>query len=309
MADEYDLVIIGAGPAGMTAGIYGARAGLKTVVLEGQICGGQIAMAPDVENFPGIPKVMGMDLSDKIKEHAETIVEIKEMVEVESVKPGEPFELKTSSGEITAKAIILATGAQHRKLGLENEFKFHGKGVSYCATCDGNFFLGKEVAVVGGGNSALMEAIYLKNIGCNVSVIHRRDQFRAEEAYVEQAKCLGINLIMDSVVLDMDGDEMLGSLKVKNVKDDSVREIPFAGAFISIGVIPNNEIAKMLDVELDDGGFIVVDKTMRTDQKRVLAAGDITGGIQQAIVACGEGAVAALSTYEDLKNPYWCEKK
>jgi thioredoxin reductase (NADPH) len=309
MTEDYDLVVIGAGPGGMTAGIYGARAGLKTIVLEGQICGGQIAEAPDVENFPGMPKIMGMDLSDKIKEHAETMVEIKEMEEVETAEYGEPIKLKVTSGDITAKAVILATGAKHKQLGVENEFKFHGKGISYCATCDGNFFLGKRVAVIGGGNSALMEALYLKNIGCLVSVIHRRDQFRADEVYVEQARCADIEFIMDSVVTDFDGAEMLETVRVKNLKEDIVTDMPFQGAFISVGIIPTNQLAKELGVELDEAGYIITDKEMRTNKRYIYAAGDITGGLKQAIVACGEGAVAAISAYTDVRNPYWCESK
>ena len=307
MSEEYDIVVIGAGPGGMTAGIYGARAGLKTIVLEGHICGGQIAEAPDVENFPGIPKIMGMDLSDRIKEHAETMVEIKEMEEVEKAVYGEPIKLKLTSGEITTKAVILATGAKHRQLGVGNEFKFHGKGISYCATCDGNFFLGKRVAVIGGGNSALMEALYLKNIGCEVALVHRRDQFRADEVYVEQAKCAGIEFIMDSVVTDFGGEEMLQSVRVKNLKDETVEDKQFSGAFIAIGIIPTNQLAKELGIELTEDGYIVTDKEMRTGKRFIYAAGDITGGLKQAIVACGEGAVAAMSAYMDIKNPYWCE--
>ncbi len=305
--DEYDLVIIGAGPGGLTAGIYGARAGLKTIVIESQISGGQISMAPDVENFPGFPKIMGMDLGDKLKEHAQTHVEIKEMVEVQEAVYGSPIRLKTSTGEITTKAVLIATGAEHRKLGLETEFNFHGKGVSYCATCDGNFFRQKRVAVIGGGNSALMEALYLKNIGCDVAVIHRRGEFRGEAAYVEQARCAGIDLILDSVVEEFKGEDTLEFLRVKNLKEDKVENIPFQGAFIAVGVIPKTEIARAMGVELDEEGYIKIDRTGRTNIRFVFAAGDVTGGVKQAIVACGEGSIAALSAYEDIRDPYWCE--
>lgn len=306
MAD-YDLVIVGGGPGGMTAGIYGQRAGLKTLVLESQICGGQIAMAPEVENYPGIPKTMGIDLSDKIKDHAQDIVEIKEMVEVQSAEMGDPITLQTTEGEITTKAVILATGAKHRTLGLETEFKLSGRGISYCGVCDGNFFLGKRVCVIGGGNSSLMDAIYLKNIGCKVTVIHRRDEFRADEVYVEQAKCIGIDFILDSTPIEFNGQEKLESVSLKNLKTNEVDEVPFEGAFICIGVDPNIKLAKDLGVELDEHNYVITDKNQRTNQKLVYACGDVAGGIKQAIVACGEAAVAALIAYEDIRNPYWCE--
>jgi len=304
---DHELIIIGGGPAGLTAGIYGARAGLKTLIIERQICGGQIATAPTIENYTGYDSIMGLDLSQKMREHAKQFVEFKEMTEVSDITYGDPISVKIGEETLTTKALLFATGAKHRTLNLKSEFEFLGKGVSYCATCDGHFFRKKKVVVIGGGNTALMDAIYLKNVGCQVSVIHRRDAFRAEDVYVEQARCIGIDFIMDSVPVEFKGDEFLENLRVKNVKTNEETDISCDGAFVLIGVVPRGRLAKDIGVETDDSGYIIADRQGRTNKRLVYAAGDVTGGVKQAIVACGEGTVAALTAYEDIRSPYWCE--
>ncbi len=301
----FDLAIIGGGPAGFTAGVYAGRAGLNTVILDKQMAGGQVITSPSIENWPGEKDINGADLSMKFREHAEQYVEIKEFSDVTDIKKDGKFTVLTPEGNIVAKAILLSTGAEHRHLGVPGEEKFSGKGVSYCATCDGFFFKGKDVAVLGGGSTALLYAIYLKNIECNVKLIHRRDQFRGEKALQDQVKNLGVDLILDTVVEEFKGDEMLGSVVLKNMKTNEVTEAPMDGAFVAIGEIPQVQLAKILGVDLDDEGFIKVNREMRTSVPGVYAAGDVTGGLKQIVTAAGEGATAATSAFEDLMEPYW----
>ena len=307
MEDEiYDVCIIGAGGAGLTAAIYAVRSGLKTLVLEAKIAGGLATTAAEIENFPSYKKIGGMELMDRIKEHALKYVAIKELEPVEEArKEGDLFWIKTSMAEYRARAIIIATGADHKHLNVPGEKELSGRGVSYCATCDGYFYKGKKVLMVGGGSTALMDAIYLHNIGCEVTIVHRRDQFRAEKAHIDKVNELGIPVIWNSVVKEIKGDDFVKSVVLENVKTHELSEIEVDGVFIAIGQSPTNEVAKMLGVELDDYGFIKVDRSMRTSVPGVYAAGDITDGVRQLIVACGEGAVAATSAFEDISNPYW----
>jgi thioredoxin reductase (NADPH) len=303
--DIYDLAIIGSGPAGFAAGVYAGRSGLKTVILEKQMAGGQVVTSPAIENWPGEKEISGPDLTMKFRDHAESYVEIKEFSEVESVKKEDVFAIKTPEGVIKAKALIIATGAQHRKLGIPGEDELNGRGISYCATCDGFFFKGKEVLVVGGGSTALLYAIYLNNIECKVKLIHRRDEFRGEKALQDRVKAQNIELIFESVVEEFIGEEQLEKVKIRNVKTGEITEMPMDGVFIAIGEIPQNEVAVSLGLELDEEGYIIVDRRMTTSIPGVFAAGDITGGLKQIVVATGEGAIAATSAFEDLMEPYW----
>jgi thioredoxin reductase (NADPH) len=303
--DIYDLAIIGSGPAGFAAGVYAGRSGLKTVILEKQMARGQVVVSPAIENWPGEKEISGPDLTMKFRDHAESYVEIKEFSEVESVKKEDVFAIKTPEGVIKAKALIIATGAQHRKLGIPGEDELNGRGISYCATCDGFFFKGKEVLVVGGGSTALLYAIYLNNIECKVKLIHRRDEFRGEKALQDRVKAQNIELIFESVVEEFIGEEQLEKVKIRNVKTGEITEMPMDGVFIAIGEIPQNEVAVSLGLELDEEGYIIVDRRMTTSIPGVFAAGDITGGLKQIVVATGEGAIAATSAFEDLMEPYW----
>ena len=296
---EFDVAIIGAGPAGLTAAIYSARYGLKTIVFEDPSRISQLAIAPFVENFPGYEGT-GLDLISKMKDQALKFGAEHRLERVEDVRrDGNRFLIRTDSGEYVAKAIIIATGGKHRELGIEGEKEFVGRGVSYCAVCDGFFFKGKKVAVIGGGNAALADAIYLKDLGCDVIVIHRRDRFRADQALQKQLFDKGIKVLWNSVVERIEGSTKVERIVVKNVKTGEVKIIDVEGVFIAIGIQPQTEIASKLGVEMDSYGYIKVDKWQRTNVEGVFAAGDCCDNpLKQAITACGDGAVAANSAYE-----------
>ncbi len=298
---EFDVAIIGAGPAGLTAAIYSARYGLKTVIFEDPSRISQLAIAPFVENFPGYEGT-GLDLISKMKDQALKFGAEHRIERVEDVRrEGKSFLIKTDSGEYIAKAIIIATGGKHRELGVEGEKEFVGRGVSYCAVCDGFFFKGKKVAVIGGGNTALADAIYLKDLGCDVIVIHRRDNFRADQALQKQLFEKGIKVLWNSVVERIEGSTKVERIVVRNIKTGEVKTLEVEGVFIAIGIHPQTEIASKLGVEMDSYGYIKVDKWQRTNVEGVFAAGDCCDNpLKQAITACGDGAVAANSAYEYL---------
>ncbi|MBN1390061.1 MAG: FAD-dependent oxidoreductase [Candidatus Thermoplasmatota archaeon] len=303
----YDLAIVGAGPAGSAAGIYAGRAGLNTIILERQMAGGQVVISPSIENWPGEKEISGPDLSMKFRGHVESYVKIREFSEVELVGHDRLFTISTPEGELVAKALIIATGAEHRKLGVPGEDTLSGRGVSYCATCDGFFFKGKDVLVVGGGSTALLYAIYLHNIGCRVKLVHRRSEFRGEKALQEKVRSLNMDLIMDTLVEEFMGEEQLDGVKLRNLTTGEVLEVHADGAFVAVGEIPRNEIARSLGVKLDREGYIEVDRKMATSVPGVFAAGDVTGGLKQIVVAAGEGAIAATSAFDYLMEPYWTE--
>lgn len=303
---DYELAIVGAGPAGYSAAIYAVRSGIKTVIFDKSMGGGLAAIAPNIENYAGFEAITGMDLMEKMKTHVEKYTEINFNEEVKNIsKKNDEFLIKTNNKEYKVKAVLISTGTEHRRLDAPGEKKLSGKGVSYCATCDGFFFKEKKVAIVGGGNSALIEAIYLKQIGCSeVYVIHRRDQFRAEESYVNEAEEKGVKFVLDSIVEKINGEEKVESLDLKDKDTGEIKNIDIDGVFISIGEIPQNDIAKKLDVNLDEKGYIKIDKQGRTNVKGVYAAGDITGGLRQIITAAAEGAIASLTTTEVLGKKY-----
>lgn len=303
---DYELAIIGAGPAGYSAAIYAVRAGIKTLVLDKGFGGGLASISPNIENYAGFESISGMDLAEKMKKHASKYTKINLNEEVEDiVKKDDGFEIKTNKKKYKLKAIIICTGTEYRKLNTPGERELVGKGVSYCATCDGFFFKDKIVAVVGGGNSALIEAIYLKQIGCReVYVIHRRDQLRAEKAYVNEAIKKGVKIIYNTHVEEIKGKNRVDFLEVHDVKTNTKSKINLDGVFISIGEEPQNKLAKKLGVKLDEKGFIIVDRQMRTNIKGLYAAGDITGGLRQVITAAAEGAIAALSSTEAVGKKY-----
>jgi len=304
---DYELAIIGAGPAGCSAGIYAVRAGIKATIFDTGAGGGLASIAPNIENYAGFQSITGAELTEKMKQHAAQYAEFhfyEQVIDIE--KKDKQFIIMTSEEKTyTAGAILLAMGTEHRRLNVPGADTLIGKGVSYCATCDGFFFKDKKVAVVGGGNSALIEAIYLKQIGCKkVYLIHRRDQLRAEEAYEKDAKDAGVEFILDHVVEEIKGTEKVESLILKNNADQLTKNVNVDGIFISIGVIPQNELAKKLQVELCETGYINVDKQMRTNIKGVYAAGDIRGGLRQIITAAADGAIAALTSTEVLGKQY-----
>lgn len=303
---DYELAIIGAGPAGYSATIYAARAGVKALVLEKGVGGGLAAVSPNIENYPGFDSISGMELVEKMKKHAEKYTKINFNEEVKNIKKtGDIFAIETNRQKYEVKAILICTGADYRKLNAPGEKELQGKGVSYCATCDGFFFKNKKVAVIGGGNTALVEAIYLKQIGCKeVYLIHRRDQLRAEKAYEEEAKEKGVKIIFNARIDTISGKDKVEYLELHDTKTDKKSKLPVDGVFISIGEEPQNAIAKMLDVKLDEKGYVIVDKEGRTNVKGVYAAGDITGGLRQVVTAAAEGAIAALTATEVLGKKY-----
>jgi thioredoxin reductase (NADPH) len=313
---DYDMLIIGAGPAGMAAAIYGSRMGWKVLVLDKEAVGGLAAKTPIIENYPGFSEITGLDFSERLRKQAEKFgAKIQELVEVTDIIIHENLhEIVSTSGNFTAKVVILATGTYHRHLRVPGEEELEGKGISYCATCDGALYKGKKVAVVGGGNSAVTEALYLDqavNIAMgqkNVFMIHRRDRLRAEESLQHQIlNNSTVNMIWDSVVTEVIGSEMGGvkKLTLKNVKTGETSSLRVKALFIAIGIIPNNGLAKKIGVELTELGLIKVDDSQRTNVPRIYACGDITPGQGQISVAVGEGTTAAISAFLDMRGGDW----
>lgn len=302
---DYELAIIGGGPAGFTAGIYATRAGIKTILFDTGVGGGLMALSPEIENYPGFKSISGMELADKMREHAEKYMNLNfgESVERLEISKDE-VKITTSKTSYTVGAVIIATGTEHRKLGIKGEEKLTGRGVSYCATCDGPFFKGKKAIVVGGGNSALIEAIALRQMGIDVTVVHRRDVLRAEDAYKDRALEVGVNILYETHMEEIMGEDKVERVQLHNVRDGSKSEMEVSAVFVSVGEEPKTELAKQIGVELDEKGFIKTDKNMRTNIKRVYAAGDVTGGLRQIVTACAEGSIAALASTEVLGKVY-----
>ena len=303
--EKYDIIIVGAGPGGLTAGIYAGRQGTRNLILDKGFAGGLGREVPEMENYPGFDNISGMELIDKMKSQAIKNCELHENENVlEIIKTDDEymFTVKTDNDSYLSKTVILATGSSHRQLNAKGEEEFKGKGVSYCATCDGFFFQGRDIIMVGGGNSALQEALYLDNLGANVTLVHRRDEFRAQKHLQNQIKEEGINVIYNAVVEEIKGDMLVESVVLKDTKTGVLTDLPINGIFISIGYIPHTELAKQLGVDLDESGHIIIDKEQKTNIDYVYAIGDVCVGLKQWVVACGEGAVAATSAYHDLKN-------
>ena len=303
--EKYDIIIVGAGPGGLTAGIYAGRQGTRNLILDKGFAGGLGREVPEMENYPGFDNISGMELIDKMKSQAIKNCELHENENVlEIIKTDDEymFTVKTDNDSYLSKTIILATGSSHRQLNAKGEEEFKGKGVSYCATCDGFFFQGRDIIMVGGGNSALQEALYLDNLGANVTLVHRRDEFRAQKHLQNQIKEEGINVIYNAVVEEIKGDMLVESVVLKDTKTGVLTDLPINGIFISIGYIPHTELAEQLGVDLDESGHIIIDKEQKTNIDYVYAIGDVCVGLKQWVVACGEGAVAATSAYHDLKN-------
>jgi len=298
------VIIIGGGPAGLTAGLYAARAGLKSLLLERGIFGGQIVNARLVENYPGFPEgISGLELGkfmhrQAIKYGLETLT-----TEVTEIRTGNTYEVSTSEGNIQTKSIIIAAGAEYRKLGVSGEERLAGRGVSYCATCDGFFFRDREVAVVGGGDTAITDALELTQHCSKVYLIHRRDQLRATKAMQEKAFSQPkIELVWNSVVDEIVGDKMLKSLRLQNVKTGQSSDLEVDGIFVAVGIKPNNRVFSKL-VTLDEIGFIVTDELMRTSAPGIFAAGDIRhNSFRQVVTGAGDGAAAAMSAFKYVKE-------
>jgi thioredoxin reductase (NADPH) len=306
MADKsYQLIIIGGGPAGLSAGIYAARSRLDTLLIEKAGLGGNILNAEWVENYPGFPQgISGAELGSLMSQQAEkyNLKTIFAEVERIEVRDGEKL-LKTSEGEYRAKAVIIAGGSEHSKVGVPGEEEFRGRGVSYCAMCDGAFFKDEVIAVVGGGNAALNEALFLTKFASKVIVIHRRDQLRATKILQERALANPkIEYIWDTILEGITGDNQVKELKLRNVKTGEKSNLPVSGVFIAVGLKPNTDYLKGTLV-LDENGFIPVNTRMETEVPGIFAAGDIrAGSIRQVIAAAGDGAIAAIAAERFLSS-------
>lgn len=301
--EQYDIIIIGAGPGGLTAGIYAGRQGTKNLIIDRDLAGGLGREVPEMENYPGFDNISGLELIEKMKSQATKncdLHEIEEVIEITENDTEYRFTVTTNKEKYRSKSIILATGSSHRHLNAKGEEEYKGKGVSYCATCDGFFFVGRDIIMVGGGNSALQEALYLKNLGANVTVVHRRDEFRAQKHLQNQIKEAGIPTILNTTVEEIKGDMLVESVMLKDTQTGELKEHPTNGVFISVGYIPHIDLAKQLGVNLDESGHIIIDKNQRTNVDYVYAVGDVCIGLKQWVVACGEGAVAATSAFHDL---------
>lgn len=301
----WDLIIVGGGPAGLTAAIYSSRAKLKTLLLEKISCGGQIVLTDIVENYPGFPEgITGIELIQKMKQQAEKFGTQIRYEEVKKIEKKENLIIKSDTQIYETFSTIIATGRSFKKLGVNGEEKLIGKGVSYCATCDGAFFKNKEVVVVGGGDTALEEAIFLTKFASKVTVIHRREMFRGTKILQERLmkNSSSVEILFSSQVLEILGEEKVEAVKVKNLKNGEVKEIKCEGVFIAVGHKPNTEFLKNF-IELDEEGYIFVSEDLETSQKGVFACGDvIKKKFRQAINACGEGALASYSALKYIEK-------
>jgi thioredoxin reductase (NADPH) len=301
----YDVIIIGSGPAGFTAGIYTSRAKLKTLIISGSLPGGQLMTTSEVENYPGFPNgIFGPELMMNMRQQAErfaTTVIDDEVLKVDFKK--RPFLISTHSETYEGRAILLCTGASPRKLGIDGEEEFGGRGVSYCATCDGPFFKGEEIAVIGGGDTAIEEATFLTKFGKSVKIIHRRDFLRASKILQEKAfENSKIQFVWNNVVTRITGNKKIESIDVKNLTTGKTQNLSVGGLFVAIGHEPNTSIFKD-QLELDDKGYVVLKENTRTSVEGVFAAGDVHDyRYRQAVTAAGFGCMAALDVEKWLSE-------
>ena len=305
MEKIYDVIIIGGGPAGYTSALYTSRAGFDTLLLEKFSAGGQMTQTSQIDNYPGFEEgIDGFTLGFKMQQGAERFGTVTVQTEVTSVSLTEKIKkIVTADGEFFAKAVIIATGAEHKHLGLDNEESLIGRGVGYCAACDGNFYKGKRVAVVGGGNSAAADALLLSKICESVTLIHRRDTLRPERVYHTPLMTTeNVSFEWNSVVTDIIADARVSAVKVKNVNDGNEKEIEVDGVFISIGRAPETSLFKG-QIDLDSAGYIIADETTKTNVAGVFAVGDVrTKPVRQIVTAVCDGATASHFAEEYLAN-------
>ncbi len=296
----YDIIVVGAGPAGLTSALYALRANKKVLVLEAKAYGGQIINASLLENYPGLPSVSGFDFATNLYNQVKDlggIIKFETVIRIEDDKT-----VITNKDKYQAKAIILATGAENRKLNIDREDILVGRGISYCATCDGNFYKNKTVAVIGGGNTALEDAVYLSNIANKVYVIHRRDTFRGEEHYINELKNKeNVEFILNSNVTKLIGSDRLNAIEVTN-NDGTSKDVNVDGLFIAVGQAPKNEIFKNL-IELDDKGYIISNDGVHTNREGIYVAGDTrVKDLRQLTTAVSDGAIAATTAIKEMED-------
>ena len=292
----YDVIIVGGGPAGLTSAIYARRASKTVLVLEALNCGGQIINTPDIENYPVEHHISGVEFANKLMEQASNLgAEIRYEKAVEVRDLGEEKEVVTQNGSYTGKAVILATGSENRKLGVEDEDKLVGRGVSYCATCDGNFYRNKTVAVVGGGNTALEDALYLSNLAAKVYLIHRRDELRGAKILQEELFAKeNVEILYSHTVSEIQGQDQVSGALIKDVKTEEEKILPLDGVFIAVGITPNTELVK--DLAACEGGYVIAGEDCATNIPGLYVAGDARKKpLRQVITAVADGANAVTS--------------
>lgn len=298
----FDYIIIGAGPAGLSSAQYAARSGLKTIVLEGMGPGGQVAQIFELENYPGVfPAVNGFDFVETLRKQAEAFGAQIKQVQVTSIdKTGKDFIIQTKDTTYSAPALCIATGAVHKNLGVPGEEELKGRGVSYCATCDGPFFRNKKIVVIGGGDSACSEAIYLASLSKDVTIVHRRNEFRAQKALVDKMLKAGVKPIYDSVVKQINGQNKVESITLENVKTGEQTDFECAAVFIFAGMAPQTDLVDM--IKKDISGYIMTDENMQTSIPGLYAAGDVRSKpFRQIVTAVSDGAIAANAAKEFIK--------
>jgi len=300
----YDVVIIGSGPAGCTAGIFSVRRNLKTLVLSDPMSLSMVEEATVIEDWPGEFGIAGMELAKRFREHAGKLgVEFREDKVTDLEEKGVCFVVKTQKGSCQGKTLIFTTGSRHRKGLVKGEDEFAGKGVSYCASCDAPLFRGKKTLVLGGGDSAAMYALLLKQIGAEVSIVHRRDELRAAEAWQKKLFREKIKVFWDTVCLEIKGDKFVRSVVLMDRKTQKRQELKVDGVFVAFGEVPTSELARKAGLKLDERGYIVVDKFQKTNIPCVFAAGDCCNNPSKKIVtAAADGAIAAESAYNHIKG-------
>ena len=306
--ETWDLIIIGAGPAGLAAGVYAGRSGLKALILEEKMSGGEAAVAPWIENYPGFESISGPELVEKMTAHCrKSGAQLNELEKVVLVDfRGERKLVKTAKGEYSASAVIIASGTKHRLLNVPGEQEFLGRGVSYCALCDGAFFKDKRVIVVGGGNSAAMTARYLSNIAASVKLVHRREALRADAASVETLREQNVEFLLNSEVKEIKGDTIVKSIVLQNKSTGELKELQTDGIFIQVGEEPNIQFLKEAGITTDEGGYVIVDPRQRTNIQGVFAAGDVTNNtVKQVGTAVGQAIVAATEAFRYTERPYY----
>ncbi len=302
------MIIMGAGPAGLTAGLYGARSGLQTLILEKKMSGGAVLDTPLIQNYPGFERISGRDLADRMAEQCKKAgAKISELEEVVELGLDEEKKIvKTNRTAYTGSAVIIASGSLYKKLGVPGEKELRGRGVSYCTLCDGAFFRGGSVMVVGGGNSAVVSARYLANIASKVRLVHRKNQLRADEVLVKDLIAKGVEIMWNAELKEIKGDNKVKGAVLIDKKTGKTIEVDVDGVFVQIGETPNSQIAKEAGIRVSAAGYISVDSRQRTNIAGVYAAGDVTTGpVKQIGTAVGEALIAANEAFGYIKRPYY----